>query len=141
MAGLLALFTAAFPGIINETIPAGLLPEISKSLGISESLAGQTVTVYAVATALTAIPLNAALKTGGAGPYSFLPWSPTRWRTPARDPSAESTARPVRERNREVVHESHGVQSNRRREAILPVLKSIEIRAGINFSHDKFESA
>jgi hypothetical protein len=28
MAGLLALFTAGFLGIINETIPAGLLPEI-----------------------------------------------------------------------------------------------------------------
>lgn len=65
MAGLLALFTAGFLGIINETVPAGLLPEISKSLGLSESLAGQTVTVYAVATALTAIPLNAALKNRG----------------------------------------------------------------------------
>jgi predicted MFS family arabinose efflux permease len=32
MAGLLALFTAGFLGIINETIPAGLLPEISESL-------------------------------------------------------------------------------------------------------------
>jgi predicted MFS family arabinose efflux permease len=65
MAGLLALFTAGFLGIINETIPAGLLPEISRSLGISESLAGQTVTVYAVATALTSIPLNAAFKNWG----------------------------------------------------------------------------
>jgi predicted MFS family arabinose efflux permease len=65
VAGLLALFTAGFLGIINETIPAGLLPEISRGLGISESLAGQTVTVYAVATALTAIPLNAALKNWG----------------------------------------------------------------------------
>jgi predicted MFS family arabinose efflux permease len=65
LAGLLALFTAGFLGIINETVPAGLLPEISKSLGRSESLAGQTITVYAVATALTAIPLNAALKNRG----------------------------------------------------------------------------
>lgn len=64
-AGLLALFAAGFLGIINETIPAGLLPEISSSLGISESLAGQTVTVYAVATAVTAIPLNTALKNLG----------------------------------------------------------------------------
>lgn len=65
MGALLALFTAGFLGIINETVPAGLLPEISKSLGLSESLAGQTVTVYAVATALTAIPLNAARKNRG----------------------------------------------------------------------------
>ncbi len=65
LSGLLALFTAGFLGIINETVPAGLLPEMSDSLGLSESLVGQTVTVYAVATALTAIPLNAALKQWG----------------------------------------------------------------------------
>ncbi|MEU5698053.1 MFS transporter [Streptomyces aurantiacus] len=65
LAGLLALFTAGFLGIINETIPAGLLPEMSKSLGLSESVVGQTVTVYALATALTAIPLNAAMKNLG----------------------------------------------------------------------------
>lgn len=65
MAGLLALFTAGFLGIINETIPAGLLPEMSKSLGLSESIVGQTVTVYALATALTAIPLNAVMKNWG----------------------------------------------------------------------------
>lgn len=65
LAGLLALFAAGFLGIINETIPAGLLPEMSKSLGLSESVVGQTITVYALATALTAIPLNAALKNWG----------------------------------------------------------------------------
>jgi predicted MFS family arabinose efflux permease len=65
MAGLLALFTAGFLGIINETIPAGLLPEMARSLGLSESVVGQTVTVYAVATALTAIPLNAVIKNWG----------------------------------------------------------------------------
>jgi predicted MFS family arabinose efflux permease len=62
---LLALFTAGFLGILNETVPAGLLPEMSASLGLSESVAGQTITVYALATALTAIPLNAALKNLG----------------------------------------------------------------------------
>jgi hypothetical protein len=31
MSGLLALFTAGFLGIINETVPAGLRPEISSS--------------------------------------------------------------------------------------------------------------
>jgi predicted MFS family arabinose efflux permease len=65
LAGLLALFAAGFLGIINETIPAGLLPAMSKSLGLSESVVGQTITVYALATALTAIPLNAALKDWG----------------------------------------------------------------------------
>ena len=65
MASLLALFTAGFLGILNETVPAGLLPKMSTSLGLSESVAGQTITVYALATALTAIPLNAALKNLG----------------------------------------------------------------------------
>ena len=63
--GLLALFATGFLGILNETIPAGLLPEMSKSLGVSESVAGQTVTVWALATAVTAIPLNALLKSWG----------------------------------------------------------------------------
>jgi predicted MFS family arabinose efflux permease len=62
LGALLTLFTAGFLGIINETIPAGLLPRMSESLGLSEATAGQTVTVYALATAVTAIPLNAALK-------------------------------------------------------------------------------
>ncbi len=62
---LLALFTAGFLAILNETVPAGLLPKMAASLGLSESAAGQTITVYALATALTAIPLNAALKNIG----------------------------------------------------------------------------
>ena len=65
MLSLLALFTAGFLGILNETVPAGLLPKMSASLGRSESVAGQTITVYALATALTAIPLNAVLKNLG----------------------------------------------------------------------------
>lgn len=65
LAGLLTLFAAGFLGILNETIPAGLLTEMSQSLGLSESVVGQTITVYALATALTAIPLNALLKNWG----------------------------------------------------------------------------
>ena len=65
MAGLLALFTAGFLGIVNETIPAGLLPEMARGRGVAESVAGQTITAYALATALTAIPLNAVLKRWG----------------------------------------------------------------------------
>lgn len=65
MPSLLALFTAGFLAILNETVPAGLLPKMSASLGLSESATGQTITVYALATALTAIPLNAALRNLG----------------------------------------------------------------------------
>ncbi|MGA5604934.1 MFS transporter [Streptomyces griseoincarnatus] len=57
---LLALATAVFITSLTETLPAGLLPAMSRDLGVSESATGQTVTVYAVGTALTAIPLTAA---------------------------------------------------------------------------------
>ncbi|MFF1380695.1 MFS transporter [Streptomyces sp. NPDC058308] len=57
---LLALATAVFITSLTETLPAGLLPAMSADLGVGESAAGQTVTVYAIGTALTAIPLTAA---------------------------------------------------------------------------------
>ncbi|MFC7302966.1 MFS transporter [Streptomyces monticola] len=57
---LLALSTAVFLTSLTETLPAGLLPAMSADLGVSESAAGQTVTVYAIGTALTALPLTAA---------------------------------------------------------------------------------
>ncbi|MET8772604.1 MFS transporter [Streptomyces sp. NPDC004658] len=57
---LLALATAVFLTSLTETLPAGLLPEMSHDLRVGESATGQTVTVYAIGTALTAIPLTAA---------------------------------------------------------------------------------
>ncbi|MFI0740354.1 MFS transporter [Streptomyces sp. NPDC021100] len=57
---LLALATAVFITSLTETLPAGLLPAMSGDLGVSESATGQTVTVYAIGTFLTAIPLTAA---------------------------------------------------------------------------------
>ncbi|WP_229928814.1 MFS transporter [Kitasatospora xanthocidica] len=57
---LLALATAVFVTALTETLPAGVLPGMGESLGVSESAAGQTVTVYAIGTAVTAIPLTAA---------------------------------------------------------------------------------
>jgi predicted MFS family arabinose efflux permease len=57
---LLALATAVFITSLTETLPAGLLPAMSQDLNVSESATGQTVTVYAIGTALTAIPLTAA---------------------------------------------------------------------------------
>ncbi|MAN46067.1 MAG: MFS transporter [Alphaproteobacteria bacterium] len=56
--GLLALSLAAFITIVTEALPAGLLPQIGAGLGISESAAGQLVTVYAVGSLLAAIPLT-----------------------------------------------------------------------------------
>ncbi|MER6814656.1 MFS transporter [Spirillospora sp. NPDC000708] len=60
MAALAALATAVFITSLTETLPAGVLPAMSDGLHVSESAAGQAVTVYAAGTALTAIPLTAA---------------------------------------------------------------------------------
>ncbi|MGW6417709.1 MFS transporter [Streptomyces sp. NPDC055055] len=56
---LLALATAVFVTSLTETLPAGVLPGMSAGLGVGEAATGQTVTVYALGTALTAIPLAA----------------------------------------------------------------------------------
>ncbi|MFE4172274.1 MFS transporter [Streptomyces sp. NPDC056909] len=60
--GLLALFTAAFTAVMTELLPAGLLPDMSRSLGVSESRVGFLVTGYAAASFLAAIPLTAVLR-------------------------------------------------------------------------------
>ena len=59
---LLALAMTGFICILTETIPAGLLPEISAGLKISLSLAGQMVTAYAAGSLLAAIPLTVATR-------------------------------------------------------------------------------
>ncbi|AXG80271.1 MFS transporter [Streptomyces paludis] len=60
--GLLALFTAAFTAVMTELLPAGLLPGMSQSLGVSEGRVGFLVTGYAAASFVAAIPLTAALR-------------------------------------------------------------------------------
>jgi predicted MFS family arabinose efflux permease len=60
IASLLALALAGFVTILTEALPAGLLPQISSGLAISEALAGQLVTVYAIGSLVAAIPLVAA---------------------------------------------------------------------------------
>jgi predicted MFS family arabinose efflux permease len=55
--GLLALTTASFVSILTEVLPAGLLPQISRDLGVSEAVAGQLVSMYAVASIIVAIPV------------------------------------------------------------------------------------
>ncbi|MEV0650879.1 MFS transporter [Phytomonospora sp. NPDC050363] len=59
MGALLALATAVFITSLTETLPAGVLPAMSADLGVGESAMGQSITVYALGTALTAIPLSA----------------------------------------------------------------------------------
>ncbi|MFD4656636.1 MFS transporter [Kitasatospora sp. NPDC058444] len=70
LSALLALATAVFVTGLTENLPAGVLPGMSEALGVSESAAGQTVTVYAIGSAATAIPLSAA--TAGWGRKRLL---------------------------------------------------------------------
>lgn len=57
---LLALTLVTFITVLTEALPAGLLRQISVGLGISEALTGQFISLYALGTLLTAIPLTAA---------------------------------------------------------------------------------
>jgi len=62
MAALLALAMTGFICIVTETLPAGLLPQISSGLGISQAITGQMVTAYALGSLLAAIPLTIATR-------------------------------------------------------------------------------
>ncbi|KAA0943967.1 MFS transporter [Pseudomonas sp. ANT_H14] len=59
---LLALAMTGFICIVTETLPAGLLPQISEGLAISPSMAGQMVTAYALGSVLAVIPLTIATR-------------------------------------------------------------------------------
>lgn len=59
---LLAFTMAGFIAIMTETMPAGLLPQISHGLSISEGLAGQLVTLYALGSVVAAIPIIAVTR-------------------------------------------------------------------------------
>ncbi len=62
VSALLALAMTGFICIVTETLPAGLLPQISDGLNVSASLAGQMVTAYALGSLLAAIPLTIATR-------------------------------------------------------------------------------
>ncbi|WP_084721160.1 MFS transporter [Xenorhabdus doucetiae] len=57
---LLALAMTGFLALMTETVPAGMLSQISEGLNISESMAGQFVTLYAIGSLIAAIPLTTA---------------------------------------------------------------------------------
>jgi len=62
IAALLALAMTGFICIVTETLPAGLLPQLAAGLDVTASLAGQTVTAYALGSVLAAIPLTIATR-------------------------------------------------------------------------------
>ncbi len=69
---LLAFTMAGFIAIMTETMPAGLLPQISQGLGVSQALAGQLVTLYALGSVLAAIPVIAATRSWRRRPLLLL---------------------------------------------------------------------
>ncbi|MGF7226610.1 MFS transporter [Pantoea agglomerans] len=58
LASLLAFAMTGFIAILTETLPAGLLPEIGMDLDVSQVMAGQLVSIYALGSLLAAIPLT-----------------------------------------------------------------------------------
>ena len=62
LAALLALTMGSFIATANETLPAGLLPQIAETLGVTQAWAGQMVTLCALGSGLAAIPLTIALQ-------------------------------------------------------------------------------
>lgn len=60
--GLLSLATAAFVAVTTEVLPVGLLPEIGGAFGVSESVTGLLVSLYAVMVAALAVPLTVATR-------------------------------------------------------------------------------
>ncbi|MDF3837848.1 MFS transporter [Cupriavidus basilensis] len=63
---------AGFLAIMTETMPAGLLPQIGQGLGVTEALAGQLVTLYALGSVLAAIPVIAATRSWNRRPLFLL---------------------------------------------------------------------
>lgn len=69
---LLAFTVAGFLAIMTENMPAGLLPQIGGGLGVSEAMAGQTVTLYALGSVVAAIPVIAATRSWNRRPLFLL---------------------------------------------------------------------
>lgn len=69
---LMAFTTAGFLAVITETMPAGLLPQIGRGLDVSEGLAGQLVTLYAIGSVVAAIPVIAATRSVRRRPLLLL---------------------------------------------------------------------
>ncbi len=56
--GLIALTVATFLAVTTEMLPVGLLPAIGAEVGVSDSVTGLLVTVYAFMVAALAVPLT-----------------------------------------------------------------------------------
>lgn len=54
---LILMSSITFIAILSEMVPSGILTHLSEGLGVSEASAGQMVGIYALASAICAIPL------------------------------------------------------------------------------------
>ncbi|VVD79765.1 Purine efflux pump PbuE [Pandoraea pneumonica] len=61
-ASMVALMLATFIAAANETVPAGLLPQLAEGFHVSEAWAGQWVTLCALGAGLGAVPLTMLLQ-------------------------------------------------------------------------------
>ncbi|MFK0002425.1 MFS transporter [Paenarthrobacter sp. NPDC090522] len=68
--GLLVLAAAGFTAVTTELLPSGLLPQISRDLGVDESAVGSLTAAYAAIIVFTALPLSRLL--GGRVPRKTL---------------------------------------------------------------------
>ena len=68
--GLLILAAAGFTAVTTELLPSGLLPQISRDLGVEESAVGSLTAAYAAVIVFTALPLSRLL--GGRVPRKAL---------------------------------------------------------------------
>jgi predicted MFS family arabinose efflux permease len=59
LAGLATLSAAAFVAVTTETLPTGLLPQMSSGFHVSQARAGLLIGVYALVVALGSVPLAA----------------------------------------------------------------------------------
>ncbi|WP_308467649.1 MFS transporter [Rathayibacter soli] len=57
--GLIVLACVVFLSVTAETLPTGLLPDMSSTLGVSEPQVGLLVTIFAVSVVATSAPLTA----------------------------------------------------------------------------------
>jgi len=69
---LVALSVSGFIAIITETLPAGLLPQISRGLSVSQAYAGQFITTYALGSVLAAIPIISLTRNWNRKPLLLL---------------------------------------------------------------------
>lgn len=58
---LLVLAALGFTAVTTELLPAGLLPQISRDLGVEESAVGSLTAAYAIVIVVTAVPLSKVL--------------------------------------------------------------------------------